>query len=254
MSQENVNPPSVVKKENMGSGQIETVETPNGIFSVIYNVHGGGMPNKSALPDGVKNPDAFVLELMGISPKLGDARYAAGAIAQAQGGTIVWAGSKYLSQPVTRREFIKRTAILTLSGYFSLPAIKEATAPIASRSPSMRKIDRAIDTVHPETKSAIVEGRNSLLAQKSEAVAKLIGKELGHKPEIAISIGAAHYGLGNELQKNTRERIRELKNYKDINLEKESLIVRIDFEKAEDLGKDRYRVKATLLHDPDMQK
>lgn len=294
-------PTKETPRENGEDGRVETVETSAGSFSIFYGVHGGFSRDEPLSAKHMEGVDALILEGMGISPKMGDPRYAASSVRGEQrgigrnivnsamekgtpiflvdvsadfseihkndewkiklvsaleallGASITVVGSKYLSQPITRREFLKRSAILTISGYFFLPIIKEGTSSMASKSRSMRKMDKLIDSAHPETNSVVVEGRNCLFAQKSETVAKLLEEQIGHKPKVAISIGTAHYGLEDELQTKEEERINKLKAYKDMDLDKESLIVRIDFEKAEDLGKDKYRVKVTLLHDQKMQ-
>lgn len=176
----------------------------------------------------------------------------AAGIEGAMGVSVVIAGSiKSSEQKISRRDFIKRLFAYGMGGYLSTPLIKEFSAPWAAEKRKVRQFGKFSDTIHPEFRTFAVEGRNHLIAQKSETVAKILEKENNKKPEVAISIGAAHYDLEDALKISDEERIEKLKSYEDISLEDEALIIRIDFEKSPDQKGRTFKV--TLMHDPKLK-
>gem|GEM_PF-4908885 len=92
------------------------------------------------------------------------------------------------------------------------------------------KASRSLNQViHPEMRRFGIQTRNTLMAQKSEAVAKLLARDLNRKPEVAVIIGGAHAGIEGELKEAEEKRVRELRRDLGKSFDNNRFIVRIDF-------------------------
>lgn len=150
---------------------------------------------------------------------------------------------------MTRRDFLKKSFVATATAATALglagPLLKEMTTTLNNKK--LTEIYKAIDKIHPEMRTFTVDGRNNLIAQKSETIARILSKEKGAKPQIAACIGSAHYDFPKALLSDENERITELEKYEDMSPEKDSLIVRINFHPTSDPNARRYEI--VLLED-----
>lgn len=145
-----------------------------------------------------------------------------------------------------RRAFITGVAKAAGAAYLSSSIPQIATEMAAGttffsepdESSISRKAERVVgginEAIHPEQHTEMVTSRNTLIAEKSEIIAKLLRKELGRKPQIAIVIGAAHFGIEDELAASESERIRRLRKEYGENLPKEQTILRIQTHPLQD--------------------
>jgi hypothetical protein len=118
----------------------------------------------------------------------------------------------------TRRRFLKGISKIFGGAYLGshLPAQLTSDTVEQSEQSSLRKMNKTLtrfnNRIHPETTGYAITMRNTLIAQKSEAVAQELQKEIGKKPVIAILIGADHVGIEDELKLSEEERILKLKD------------------------------------------
>lgn len=150
--------------------------------------------------------------------------------------------SDSIKQPLTRRSFLKNLGKVAAAAYLSTPAI-EALSSISHKgepneSSTARNMERKIrpvnELIHPELDSMKVQGRNTLMAIKSEYISKVIGNKLGRKPKISLIIGSAHTGIEDTLKMTDEQRMTELKKYlneKEIENEKSIFCIEWDKEK-----------------------
>jgi hypothetical protein len=169
-----------------------------------------------------------------------------------------------LSEKMSRRDFLKKgaMAVAALGAYASFPLSKdilgEAETSLRTKeideTSVLRKGERLVDTAqyhtHPETRSLMVDARNDLFAQKSETIARSLGKSLGRKPSIAIVIGAGHVGLERSLQKSGDDRLGFIREKLGSNIGNEKLIARLDFSDEEEGGK--RKVDVSFIQDPNI--
>lgn len=171
------------------------------------------------------------------------------------------------NEPVTRREFLKKGAkiIGQLSGaaYLGAPrvaeiAIKNAAEyymlePTKERLGNLQKAQKTYEMIEKTNPldsqpTFTVDTRNALIAQKAEAVAEVMEKELGRKPELSLAIGALHFGIVESLQQTSAQRMKKLKNDLGEHLAEENRIIRIDF--LPDEAGENEKAKITIIEDP----
>lgn len=160
----------------------------------------------------------------------------------------------------SRRGFIAGSAAAVGGAYLASRAPQKiadlATTRMHTTGPDEKSISRKIEkglggvntAIHPETYSTVIETRNTLIAQKTEAVAHMLRKELGRKPVIAICIGAAHFGLEAELMSSEKERIIKLRRDFGTDFAQQAILVRIDVADPNDQGREVLRGR--VLKDP----
>ncbi len=148
---------------------------------------------------------------------------------------------------LTRREILKKAgAGIYFLSEFPAGIIRGLFGEdfIVGEKSASRAVEKFLDDlnerIHPETNAIIQTLRNSLLAQKAKTIAERLGLEIkGRKPEIALTVGAAHHGIEKALLKEDEERVwlidkllsvPGLKNTR----EKIATIARFDFNKEKD--------------------
>ncbi|MBI2640749.1 MAG: hypothetical protein HYW91_02605 [Candidatus Sungbacteria bacterium] len=106
----------------------------------------------------------------------------------------------------SRREFLKLSAAGMLGAYTGLELLNTlldlywaTKSGHGKMSPPERKLIKLQETVHPELKAIILTLRNAIFARKLYALANHFNLVKGEKPEIAITVGAAHTGLEDML-------------------------------------------------------
>lgn len=160
-----------------------------------------------------------------------------------------------IKKQMSRRRFLNESGRVLGSLFLSSPALqfifRELSA-LPKGEPKEKSLFRRGEkllgsinrTIHPETRSFNIDTRNTLIAQKSETVARVTNGELGRKPILAIIIGASHMGLERELKKEEEERMEELREDLRGALLQNRHIVRIDF-----LPKDGRRLSDLTLEE-----
>lgn len=144
-----------------------------------------------------------------------------------------------IKQPVTRRSFLKNLGKAAAAAYFSAPVIEAAAIISHNSEPSESSFERNIERkirpvnelIHPELNSMTLQGRNHIIADKSEYIAKEFGSKLSRKPKISIVIGAAHTGIEDALKMTDEQRMGELKKYlSEQEIEDEKTIFHIEWD------------------------
>lgn len=157
----------------------------------------------------------------------------------------------------SRRDFIKRGASGLAAGYLlsHVPAkIAEDASHAGGHDKDESSIARrseevlgTIDTViHPEARDFVVDTRSTLIAQKSEAAARLLGKELGRKPRVALEVGAGHYAIEHELNRTEKARVDTLKDELEGQLSQQSLFARVEIVPIQKTVHGRVETRETL--------
>lgn len=149
--------------------------------------------------------------------------------------------------PINRRNFLKGLGKTMLAVYTGTPAL-EPTAALASTRLShepdeegvLRKIERGVadinSSIHPELKTFSMEGRNALIAQKAESIAKDLESRLGKRPKLSVIIGALHTGIEKDLKmKETERQVGMRKYFTEKELDTEKAITRVDFRGQDEL-------------------
>lgn len=180
-----------------------------------------------------------------------------GALATA--GLLVNSKTEHKHGELSRRDFLKKAGIIAASTYLLTPAVERVVSltnalslqDLNEHSP-LRKAERLIqktnEDVHPETSIPHMALRNTLIAQKSETISKIMAKELGRKPIANIYIGAGHIGIEEELKKKSGDRLNELRKKLGDEFKSEGFIIRIDFLKDEKTT--QQSVQINLIEDP----
>lgn len=115
--------------------------------------------------------------------------------------------------PVTRRDFLKRSAQGVVGAYF-LSHIPKMLS-VFGGSPNEQSMKRAVDRfvtdlgeqMHPETWAVVLTLRNNMIAHKMETVAENFRNEKRIDPELALVCGSSHSGIDEVLAKTNTERI-----------------------------------------------
>lgn len=134
--------------------------------------------------------------------------------------------SDIAKKPVTRRSFLKNFGKTVAAAYLSTPAVELASSEVKrlsdkeiNESDVSRNIQRHAakinNSIHPELNTLTLEGRNSLIAMKSDNIAKNLSHSLGRKPNISLIIGGRHIGIEESLKISDKERLDELREYLD---------------------------------------
>ncbi len=130
---------------------------------------------------------------------------------------------KLNQKKLNRRDFIKTSAKGLIGFYLSTPFLEvflntfsdffsKNRVNLQSKSENLNRfLTELNEKIHPEIYAIILTLRNYLLAQKMETIAQTLKKK-NKKPEIAIVVGASHYGIEKALQKEKNKRI-ELINF-----------------------------------------
>lgn len=164
-------------------------------------------------------------------------------IEAAAAGGLIFSGIKNLNKQrnISRRDFLKLGAKIGVASYLSLPQASRIFSNIAtghfkhepdekSFSRKAEKFSHKLEVIsHPELYS-ILNTRNDLIAEKSEAIAKMIKEEVGRKPQLSILIGAGHTGLEDSFITNFDQRLVRLRNDLGQNIGREKFIAQIKFE------------------------
>jgi hypothetical protein len=160
-------------------------------------------------------------------------------------GTMLVAGRKENMNPAggtDRRSVLRNTIAGLVGGWLLTPAV-EKVAKVAGDSdgtPDEMSLARGVEKkaaslnekIHPELRSVVIQGRNELMAQKAEAVAKALSRELGREPRLALEVGADHHGIERSLNRTPEERIAILKGYLGEELSYQSGIVQVKMPKG----------------------
>jgi hypothetical protein len=113
-----------------------------------------------------------------------------------------------------------------------------------------RKAQKAIENVTYRAnldRSKVIHARNDLWAQKSETVAKYMEKDLGRKPNLAMSMGADHVGIERSLQDVPAERLSRLATDLGEDFKNEGLIAKITL--TPEAKTDRVKVEVVIIRD-----
>lgn len=160
-----------------------------------------------------------------------------------------------------RRSLLKKSGLAILGTYLLTPGLETILYPSTSRlgEPVEKSISRNLEkkllrgfneTFHPELSDpGSVRLRNTLIAQKSEAVAHVLKAKIG-RPIVNIYIGAAH-DLEDELKRDENSRMKDIREALPESYRSEGIIARIDFVTDENGDE---AIQITLLQDPAFQK
>lgn len=173
-------------------------------------------------------------------------KYVAPVVGLKIGYEVVKSAAKNMkNKPVTKRDFLSAFGKTLVASYFSTPAADVVTAlastQLATHEPDettmIRTLERNVrdvnDKLHPELRHFSLEGRNTLMAEKAELVAKTLNKG-GKKPKISIIIGARHTSIEDNLKMPEGVRREELRKYfTSEEIEGEKTIAKVDFKKSE---------------------
>jgi hypothetical protein len=141
---------------------------------------------------------------------------------------------------MSRRDFLKRGLKLAGGSYLISPAIESVAEWLVvntEKQPDERTWKRWVQRetagvnqwLHPEFKTKLVDFRNTLMAQKSEAAAKVLQQTLQRKPTILLAVGGAHFGIEKSFRQLEQTRIEEIKGTLKDKTGIENVVVRIDF-------------------------
>lgn len=149
-------------------------------------------------------------------------------------------------EPMNRRDFLKASFKMAAAAYLGAPMLETS---LLEKSADGKNINEgALDrqaaktlgkinaAIHPELGTATIRGRNLLMAQKAEFLSEMLKQDLERKPEVAMVIGAAHYGIESDLEKPAAERMEKLKGYFGNKCKNEGVIARFDVSRAGDGG------------------
>ncbi len=147
---------------------------------------------------------------------------------------------------LTRRSFLKILGKTLGAAYLGTPAVETVSGIVstnfAQNEPDENSLSRKFsktvseinENIHPELKSLKLEGRNFLIAEKSELIAVDLSKKIGSKPKVSIIIGAAHVGIEKALKMTESDRAEQLKKYLTVDeIENEETVTQISFENTE---------------------
>ncbi len=175
------------------------------------------------------------------------------------GGSLV-ARSLTTKEP-TRREILKGASTGAAGAYLLSPSAEFFAARAATEfrrtSPDESSVARSIEkglnsvnrVIHPESRSFTVEGRDALIAQKSQTVARMLSQELGRKPQIALEIGGGHLGIETEFRSVDADRVARIGRYLNKEeMERDALIARVQLDKSTD----PYSIHVSFYNDPEM--
>jgi hypothetical protein len=176
-------------------------------------------------------------------------------------GSAYYLGKKSIQEDkISRRSFLKSMVGAIGAGYLATPGleyltdteIRDKKSGLVVEGSSDRKLNKFLEGlnfhIHPELESDAIDTRNDLIAQKSESIAGLLGKQLGHKPRIGILVGAKHSGIERSLANSESNRIKNLMEKLGKEYEKEMAIAMIEF--GERQGNNRPLIRFTVLMDP----
>ncbi|MDQ3014295.1 MAG: twin-arginine translocation signal domain-containing protein [bacterium] len=135
---------------------------------------------------------------------------------------------------VKTRRTVMNTIRKSLAGYLLTPLVTLGSGITGSMSEksllrkTFRTLNRFNSKFHPELRGKYLHGRNDLIAQKSETIAKGLSAELNKKPTIAIVIGALHIGIEDSLRSSETDRLLRLQDSFGNSLSNHSYINRFD--------------------------
>lgn len=175
---------------------------------------------------------------------------------------LVFSGIKGVAkkEKMDRRSFLKLGAKMTAAAYLSLPQASRLLSFVSTdyfrqvpdEESFSRKTEKFVHKIksssHPELYSNVVNVRNNLIAEKSEAIARMLNKKLGRKPQLALLTGASHFGLEESLSSDPFERINSLKKDLGYEVRRERIIACVEFEAK--AGNEPQKFSISLLEDP----
>lgn len=140
------------------------------------------------------------------------------------------------TEKISRRNFLRTTGKMIGGAYFGMPAIESVLAGISiltkkilDESSDLRKFSRGLEKVneyaHPELQTMAIEVRNQLIAQKAETIATQLREKIGKKPNLAIYIGASHFGIEEALKSTQSDRMAKLRTIFKDELVKQAKII-----------------------------
>lgn len=161
----------------------------------------------------------------------------------------------------TRRDFLRLGAKSLVAAHLSTPAITSTMGLILSASESepnegslSRTIERSTRTynnaTHPELHSDVVDTRNDLLAEKTDFVAKILGKEMNKRPRLSLFVGSMHTGIEDSIKSKSSERIERLRSSLKERLSQEKFIAKIIFEPK--VGDAPQKFSISIVEDSDI--
>lgn len=178
-------------------------------------------------------------------------------------GAILWAAAdlkKALTgnPQMSRRNFLKFLGKSAAGIALASPLVGRMTGYLAKdgltaepdESSLPRKAQKTIEnaTYHANLdRSKVIHARNDLWAQKSETVAKYLEKDLGRKPNLAMSMGADHVGIERSLKDNPTDRLSRLSADLNEDFKHEGLIAKITL--TPEAKTDRVKVEVVIIRD-----
>ncbi|NTW22252.1 hypothetical protein HGA34_01750 [Candidatus Falkowbacteria bacterium] len=178
-------------------------------------------------------------------------------------GAIIWAASDlkkaFTDNPqMSRRNFFKFLGKTAAGAALASPLIGSMSGYLSASGPKgepdessvARKIQKTIEDANYHAhlgRSKVIHARNDLWAQKSETVAKLLEKDLGRKPKLAMSMGADHVGIERSLKDSGTNRLGRLAENFGADFKQEGLIAKINL--TPEKGSDRIKVEVTIIRD-----
>ncbi len=180
------------------------------------------------------------------------------------GGLLIGDSVRTPAVKETGRRSLLATGAKATLGTWLLSHIPEQVSGAAARSfvadttPFEGSVSRRLEksfgainsTIHPETRTMVVDTRNVLIAQKTETVARYLAAELGRKPQIALEVGADHFGIERELLVSEGTRIQTLKDDLGDQFSEQGTIARVEL--VTDMN-GQSKLEITLIQDPAMK-
>lgn len=168
-------------------------------------------------------------------------------------------------EPMSRRNFLKSSFKMAAAAYLGAPLLETS---LLEKSADGKNInENALDrqttktlgkinsTLHPELSTATIHGRNLLMAQKAEFLSEMLKQDLERKPQVAVVVGAAHYGIENDLEKPEAERMEKIKKFLGDEYKKEGVVARFDVSRpGQGDSTDKLNVSTSLYFDGNFSK
>ncbi len=118
------------------------------------------------------------------------------------------------TQPMSRRDFLKKAGIGVAGAYFATHSIRNILAehsgdPLDQKSKTAmvnRVMTSLNEEIHPEIDGILITLRNYLVAQKMTTIARILKVDSDRKPEVAAIFGAGHFGLEKALSVGDEKR------------------------------------------------
>lgn len=165
-------------------------------------------------------------------------------------------------QNISRRGFLRKGSKAAVGAYLLSPQLEiflnnlatGGYSSVPEEGSNYRKAERLTrkfnKIAHPELHSVVDHVRNDLIAQKSEAIARMMIEDSGERPNLSLLIGSRHTGIEDSFESNPDERVERLRKELGDDLVEERFIVRIDFEPQD--GNEPKKYSISILEDPSL--